>query len=32
MEQMKNDRNQRIALNEAQGWKVDADFQELVEA
>ena len=32
MEQMKNDRNQRVALNEAQGWKVDADFQALVEA
>jgi len=32
MEQMKNDRDQRVALNEAQGWKVDADFQALVEA
>ena len=31
MESMKKDRADRVAENEAHGWKVDADFQALVE-
>ena len=32
MEEVKYTRDKRQAENEAQGWKIDVDFQQLVEA